>query len=849
VSTSFPRPLVGRLIAVIVSVAATAAAQFTPVPCTVSNGSSQARVQEPVTFGFPVPETPAIATLGQFRVLDANLQPVPAQFRALTRWNGVRDATTLPLRWVQASFNADVPAYSAATYVIGYGGPAPAGSLVVTSNATMYSVTPVAGTVIKVAKNVFSLFNSATIGGQPILSGAGSLDMVDANGAPVVATGVQTALEQSGPVYAVIRQNGVLGDLAYTCRWHFAAGRRDVAVEFRLENPQAYGLFATTVLDGEVHFDKLFLNLTVGGSSPTVTSATGQRNVTTSTPYELRQDFAWTAVPTDVLGGFWFTETQGSATVGSGGRYSGAVDVSTAAGGVTVAMDRFWQNFPKSMKVSGGKARIGLFPEWGSGPHFGGQYANPQVPGIPDPIAAANYRFEGGRWKTHRMVFDFHDGGPRNAAAVSAAAERANTPLAGCPSPTKVRESWATGLLFVENRNDWENESFSRYERFAEMMGDDAAADFVPNYGRIGLNKFLARGGTFGGQQPYGWENFGDLPWAEGYCDLHYDWAGSMMLAFLKSGGNYGIFDRARDMAAFRRDYGQNHSKDPGEIWRGAQFYEKGWWHGNYVAGQNSHNWILGLCLHYVLSGDEASREAALENIDFLLRDPPQNWNGMWGSRIPGWQIDNLVNAHNLIGHPTALIEAGLGVGNFEQHELAGGGLGYHLNPATNPPSTDPWMDNIFFIGAAKYVIASKTTNYLPFLGRMRTWFKNTCITMPSGPFGAIRLPDVYYLWAPGAPGTKSVHLSWPMIEALSYSAVIQNDPSDLFYAAVLFESATRYWQCGAGTIVNAYDPASWSWISFRPLGFPNSESKALGNVMQWGGAHMAVRAYFEGEL
>jgi hypothetical protein len=72
-----------------------------------------------------------------------------------------------------------------------------------------------------------------------------------------------------------------------------------------------------------------------------------------------------------------------------------------------------------------------------------------------------------------------------------------------------------------------------------------------------------------------------------------------------------------------RRDYNQNHSTNPAELWRGASFYEKGYWHGNYVSGIASHNWVEGPMYH-VITGDGRRAGRARER-RVHPRDPPKN--------------------------------------------------------------------------------------------------------------------------------------------------------------------------------------------------------------------------------
>jgi hypothetical protein len=376
-------------------------------------------------------------------------------------------------------------------------------------------------------------------------------------------------------------------------------------------------------------------------------------------------------------------------------------------------------------------------------------------------------------------------------------------------------------------------------------MVDDNAATDIPSLGKIGLPEFINRGGTWGDRQTFGWDTFGDLPWADGYCNLHYNWPGNMLLEFLRT-GDWRFFDRGRDMATFRRDYGQNHSTSVSEWWRGCSFYEKGWWHGNYNEGGHGHNWALGTLLHYVLTGDEGSREAALENADFCVRNPPATWTGYWGSRIPGRAIDALVDSYNFLGDPAYLTQAGLGVDHFEQFEVASGMHGYHLNPAQG--YTQPWMDNVFYIAAAKYVLASGDNSNLPMLGRMLDWFKTECIIMPTGTVTAATLPMVYESWSPTSNGSLAVHLGWSMCEALSYGAVIHADFDAFWTAALFFEGLTRYWQSSPNySAHNALNPAGFAPVTFRPSMYPNSESKTLGMLFTSMNPHIALRSWYAG--
>jgi hypothetical protein len=821
-----------------------------PVPIHVVNPTSVARALEPVSVGFPVAKVPTpIMDPATFELRNSSGQPVPCQFKVLSRWGADRSVATAPLKWVLASFRpASVPANSTVSFsVVAAPGSAGAG-ISVTTTASTISVTTRPGTTFDVPISAFGPFSKVTVNSQIVSQGAGSLQVLAPNGsAMAVSVTSPTVVEETGAIRTVLRQRGSIGGLTYTTRSTFHAGRDDVSVDFRLENQNAYGLFATSIADGQVYFDLLSMNQPIGGSTLNVTSTLATHTIPSTGSFEVAQDFG-TPVPYDALGGFTAVAKVNGSQVGSTGTYPGSVDVTGPAGGVTITVERFWQNFPKALRVQGGQTRIALFPEFGNGPEYKSQFGTPNSSEAVDPMALTNYRFEGGRWKTHRVVYSFHGPGALSPAAVAAEAERVNKPLVGYPEPVTVRKSFATGQLFIERSTPIPYPSFLRYNQFYDMMVDDNAATWLSSLGHIGLPAFINRGGTWGDRQPFGWENFGDLPWADGYSNLHYNWPANLLLEFLRT-GDWRFFDRGRDMAVFRRDYGQNHSTNASEVWRGAGFYEKGWWHGNSYEGEHGHNWPLGVLLHYVLTGDEGSREAALEGAAFSMRHPPGQWTGWWGSRIPGRAIENLVDAYNFLGDPQWLAAAGAGVARFEQLEVADGMNGYHLNPANG--TTTVWMDNVFYVAACKYVLASNDFSNLAFLGRMRNWFKNECLIWPQGPVTASTMPVVYEVWAPlpTTVRTRSVHHDWEMMEALSYSAVIHADLNDYYAATLLFEGVTRYWQVGASTtaVYNANNGAAWSPITFRPSQYPSTESKVLGIVLNGGNPHMAIRSFVDG--
>lgn len=818
----------------------------------VTNPTAQSMVNTPVSFGVPAPAHWNITSMQyySFGVVDSANTPVPTQFRVLSRWGGDRDDVTKPIRWVLVSFPATVSPNSTAQYWL-RSTPVPGGQLTLSSTSSEVIVQTRPGTQFSIDRLAFRLFRSVLVAGSTIVAApGGGLELTDPNGTQVPATVTETVVESSGSYRAVVRQRGAIGALRYTCRWTFHSERDDVAVDFALENPASYGYFFS-VAPGTSYFDACYLRLPVQAASLITTPS--ETTQLAGQTWRLDQTFAMNNM-TDQAQNFSWTSTLAGTQTGSGGRFCGAVDLSGGAGGVTVSMDRFWQNYPKAYKAQNSELKIGLWPEWGNGPEYRGIYATPTSSDPIDPMAISNYRFEGGRWKSHRMVFDFHQG-DRAGAQVAASAERTNQPLMGRADPLWTKRSFATGMIFSERR-DWTNApTLARADRFADITVMDSAADPIPTYGQMGLPGFRNNGATWGGRNFYGWENYGDLPWADGYCSLHYDWPMSMLLNWAR-GGDYGFFDTGRDMAWIRRDYKQNHSTSTAEFWRGAASYEKGWWAGNYRWGEQSHTWIHGVLLHYVLTGEEASREAAIECAEYQVRNSPRYWSGQWGARIPGWAIECLLDAWNYLGNQAYLTEAQAGIDRFRQIEVQQGSNGYVIDPATAyssgstviPANCAPWMHNIFFNAAARYSACTGDLQFVPFLNRMRDWFTGQVLVPASGTSSALRVPGVHSSWAPGWSGGESLHLVWPMIESLTWSFVLTGDNATYMAAAGLFDVITRFHQAPVASTVNMDAPNTWSAITFHMNQYPGTESKILGNALRWSLALPGTYSWVAGE-
>jgi hypothetical protein len=490
---------------------------------------------------------------------------------------------------------------------------------------------------------------------------------------------------------------------------------------------------------------------------------------------------------------------------------------------------------PTGFHLHAEKLVLDLLSQGGTGPHYAGIYGSPHNPAdVPDPRSLVAYRFEGGRHKTftHRILFTQIE--PTADECQSLANSLATPPLIKA-HPEYVCGPGSPGFLISPFRDD-KNPNRMRWQQLLRILVDDDASDDVPNSGKKGMPKFLREGGNAHHVNPYGWHNFGDLPWADGYASLHYDHPRTHFSAFLASGDRR-YFDSGLRMLLHQRDVDMVHTS-PDDPYTGGQRYEKGWYHGNGMAPSQSHHWIGGLYLHYVMTGDPQTRATLVEAGRYLLSINSHQWHGLYSARLAGWPLDNLVTAWLLDGDPVFKERARATIDRFEVLEKTYGSKGYVLNPATrHDPSGTPacmqgWMHGIFLSAAARYVIETQDREPMPLLQRVAQHLA-TEITVRSSQVGNRFEPaKCHNLWAPGGY-TKSTttQYAWAPMAGMAQVAWLTGDEKLWEVADDLFTSCVRFFQGAPPRQVPVLNRSStWSPISMR-MSFSNTEEKILGQI------------------
>ena len=280
----------------------------------------------------------------------------------------------------------------------------------------------------------------------------------------------------------------------------------------------------------------------------------------------------------------------------TGSRATPIVVAHTAAHPIAITVPQFWQNFPQSIAVEREAIRIGFLPRDSGDLH----------------------ELQGGERKCWRAVVAF------DADRVS------NPPLAWCHEPLALSAPphWYCGTDAVPFLAPAGSGDDPRYLALVDTALDASRG-------------FSAKCEQF---DEFGWRHFGDLPADHesafapadqpfvSHYNNQYDAIAGFALHFLRTGDRR-WFALMHDLARHVRDIDIYHTTEDKAAYNGGLF-----WHTyHYVDAETSthrtyprgidagggpsaeHNYSTGLMLHYFLTGERASRDAAIELARWVL--------------------------------------------------------------------------------------------------------------------------------------------------------------------------------------------------------------------------------------
>lgn len=430
------------------------------------------RVAEPVRSGVPVPRAVAITDVESFRIVDADGAPVAAQFEVTSRWDGTPDDVSKPIKWVLASFLADVDAGGASTYRLQSSSTAQSQA----PTQTALGVTEDAGKIVvrtgaatfTISKTSFNLFDVVELAGGTRVtspSPAGGIYLQTADGVRFLASAGVTgvAVEERGPVEVVVVARGKhesaagVGKLDYTVRMHFWKGRSDVRVAYTFTERDLASIRSYEAVD-EVGIE---IPVDVGTDPTYAVGTTGapQTGALATEAWQRQTGNLSEAMAAEYDPGNADTISyaNGGAASGSGGKAPGWIAARGGKAVVTAALRWYWQQYPKKLRVKPGLLGVELWPS-----------------------EEVDLRVYAASQKTHEVIFGFHAQGTSAEATGAASAAQLAHPLVARCNPEWYAKTRVWNRIGVADLEAYPRENRHIVEAFyANLFESEYPTTFV----------------------------------------------------------------------------------------------------------------------------------------------------------------------------------------------------------------------------------------------------------------------------------------------------------------------------------------------------------------------------------
>ncbi len=589
------------------------------IPLRVNNPFDDRPVNAPVTTGVPLPKSLNLSDPGSLMLIDANGEPIPAQFTPLARWGAGPDEQSAAIRWLLLDFQVSLAPGETAWFFLqpGSRNPTVAPSIQLEEDGQALWVDT--GTArFRIDKALGSL----SLEGTALRLSAAAQDAGGKNYNISTVSSVRTSL--AGTQRTAIEVKGSLTQadeslLDYTAHYWFYAGSGLVRLFFTIENNTLCPLGEYEQLlchdigsPGGVAFSDFSLRLETGFSGELVYRTAGENVLEGGLEDDLLlyQDSAggdfwdvylnwqdWESSHLDTAPRMqayvsWrgYRITQGETLLNDGDHAGGWMSLSDGSSSWGVGVRDFWQNYPKALRANtDGTLEIGLFP---------GEFGKP------------DYRFNlrAGEHKTHELWL-----APQEDLSTLL------VPLFAQVAPQWYVDSAAFGLTALA---DWE--SWPEHEQYlidqldtAPSEGWDHVYDNLPDA--------IQRTGF------YGIYDYGDWPIDyEGYhlapLNAKYDYDYGMWLQWARSGDArwFALAEAAdhhfADIDILHNLHQPRHWGD-GITFGHSYHDEEGFLnpHRNYGgANPDTAYGMRGMLLTYYLTGYEKALQSALELADCI---------------------------------------------------------------------------------------------------------------------------------------------------------------------------------------------------------------------------------------
>ena len=627
-----------RVSAVCVMLLAACGAHALEVKLQVTETGQVARTPALITTGVPFPRG-AVHDVAKLSAavgvrIAGNPPPAPAQFLKLVPWD---DGSA---RWALMDVQAPVAAGATLELRVSDSGanPAPPEPVKVEDGAD--AVTVSTGPLqFVLSKKKPGLLESLRVGGKELITSAGKGLVVYSEGGGEAVAGAPTEVkvEQAGPMRASVCARGRFpgvhkGLLGYTVRLSAFAGQRLVKVHAWLENHGAMGYHRgkdESSISPNIEwfaFDGLAVEIGLGLGAPLTARCEGVEAANSLRVLQLcamthgQEKVQYKKGPFYTWSDFEYTITSRGTELKRGDRTDGVVEVKGGSGSLTAAVRDFWQNYEKAIEFDGTTLKLWLWPPEGQWPRprpnlASGGLFDKTLQGLPrDKV----YFLPGGVHKGHEFILDFSGRDPKEAAA------EVSAPLMALAAAEYYATTEAAPGLFappeVRTADRDCNAKLASWVRMTRSAADPQCPTGLYRARQTSVESDVSY--ISDSSYWFGWMDFGDLAVpGHGPVGLHHDWTWIMLLEALRT-GDMSFVRLAVPMARHRIDVDQLWSdRDPPEVrglQRGDFNFPSFHCYRLYRPPSVDTNWLAGVALYYMLTGEPKALECCARNVEGL---------------------------------------------------------------------------------------------------------------------------------------------------------------------------------------------------------------------------------------
>ena len=633
------------------------------------------RTNAPVTYGIPFSKADNILSTSTLGITGKD-----AQFRVLSRYDGAPDNTTKPIRVVLADFQDTISANATNIHTLTNTGTGTTTGVNLALDKSSYIEVSTGSIIAQISKTSGNIFESVTIGNTPAVSSpTDDKFTVVFNGTSYNSTPTSVTIEENGPLRCVVKVMGEFKDnkanllippvtrigeipdspLRYTIRYFAYKDKGYIKLQTTLRNENFGWAYKDTQAAHNINITEAYLKTTLSGlnSVRSVDFGGYQDTYSTGTYQLLQQETADGTTPSY---SWTYNINKQGISQASGEKFDSHVDLRDSSIGLMVADRWFWQNHPIGITITDNEIRFNLWPDTGK-----------------------EHRILGSIWKTHELLYYFHDTDTTFNDELAHIKKRL---IARASDEYYADTNFVWGMVPENITVDYTFPGGESFQNVIDSISATHRANFDENYStspfypntvlslregrKVKLSTNPDRYAT-----GYGWLEFGAMARSAGYGyhNQHYDWSFLAYTGFLRF-TDYSMLDIAEELLMHKSDIIQLHDPDAsigepglGYEYHGGQRYETDSlfsYHYDYSVSNNAdprkvgHQWTKGLNLQYLFTGEELYLDTLLSAYEHIIRIKSSPTMLTTETRNQYRGIDILCNGYQVTGNINYLNDA-----------------------------------------------------------------------------------------------------------------------------------------------------------------------------------------------